>query len=348
MTLNKKLYEPSGYVDVSYIIKSGWPFVFVWGGRGTGKTYGALKYIIKHLKDTERRFMFLRRTQVQADLINKPELSPFKTICADYDLSIGPESLAKNIAGIYEYVEDNKRLIGYSAALSTFSSIRGFDGSDIDLIIYDEFIPERSDKAYIKAEGEALLNVYETISRNRELTGAPPVQLVALSNANDIGNAIFQELGLVDAAYKMKELHREILRIPERRIMLVNLDASPIALQKKNKTAIGDLVRGTESGYSSMAFDNDFVDESIAIIKPQALAAYAPVVTIGSYTIYRHKSNNIYYMTKHRSGSPERFTLADTSLKKFRLKYLYLYSAYMAERFYFETKAAAVYFDKLW
>lgn len=341
-----RIYEPSGYVDIPSIIRSDVTFIFIWGGRGIGKTYGALKYIIEYLKDTDRRFMFLRRTQTQADLINRPELSPFKTICRDYHIHIGPEPIAPNMAGIYEYIDDDKRLIGYSAALSTFSNVRGFDGSDIDIIIYDEFIPQRSDRAFIRAEGEALANVVETINRNREFEGDKPVQLVCLSNANDIGNPIFREFNLVDIADRMQRNQKIIYRNDSRHCMLVNLSDSPIAEAKKDN-ALAEFMEGSDSGFYSATYDNTFIDDSIANISSKNLSGYDPVVTVGLYTIYKHKSGG-YYMTSHRRGSPERYTLAAASLEKFRKKYYYLYNAYLNQHFDFETKNAAVYFENLW
>ena len=40
------LYLPNGYVDIRWILAQGLPFNFLVGGRGTGKTYGALKVVV--------------------------------------------------------------------------------------------------------------------------------------------------------------------------------------------------------------------------------------------------------------------------------------------------------------
>ena len=67
-------YDNNGYIKIESLLACGMPFIFVTGGRGTGKTYGALKYIL----DSGRRCMWMRRTQTETDLINKPEFQPFK------------------------------------------------------------------------------------------------------------------------------------------------------------------------------------------------------------------------------------------------------------------------------
>ena len=40
------LYLENGYVNMAKIIETDVPFIFVIGGRGTGKTYGTLQYML--------------------------------------------------------------------------------------------------------------------------------------------------------------------------------------------------------------------------------------------------------------------------------------------------------------
>ena len=182
-----KFYLPSGYFDVAAALDLGQPFTFVIGGRGSGKTYGALKCCI----DRGYKFGFMRRTQRQLDIINKPEFSPLKPICRDTGLRFTTRSLASGIAAFYPCELDNDGSevvsgppVGITLALSTVSNLRGFDASDIDILLYDEFIPEKSERP-LKNEADALFNAYETINRNRELDGKPPLRLVCMANAND-------------------------------------------------------------------------------------------------------------------------------------------------------------------
>ena len=60
------LYDDNGYFDIGRVLASKLPFIFVVGGRGTGKTFSSLKYVLEH----NIKFVFLRRTQSQVDLIN--------------------------------------------------------------------------------------------------------------------------------------------------------------------------------------------------------------------------------------------------------------------------------------
>ena len=128
-----KIYTAEGFCDIKGIIQQGYPFNFICGGRGTGKTYGALKYA----REDHKKFILMRRTQSQADLISKPEFSVFKPLNGDNGWEVIPERVSKYNSA---FVEDDIQ-IGFTCALSTISNMRGFDASDVELLIYDEFIP---------------------------------------------------------------------------------------------------------------------------------------------------------------------------------------------------------------
>ena len=155
------LYLPNGYVDIRWILAQCLPFNFLVGGRGTGKTYGALKVVV----EDNIKFMLPRRTQAQIDFVTKSEFSPIKPINRDLGVDITAAKKTKYNTGFY--ADDSGDPIGYASALSTMSNLRGFDASDVQLWIFDEFIPERHERP-IKNEGAAFLNAYETMNRNLE------------------------------------------------------------------------------------------------------------------------------------------------------------------------------------
>lgn len=329
------IYQKSGYIDIRAIMALGLPFNFIVGGRATGKTYTSLETV----KEDGIKFIYMRRTQSQADMINKPEFSPFKSLNEDHGWTIGSTALSKYNAGFYETVEteDGGRQcvgspIGYTCALSTISNMRGFDASDVRLLIYDEFIPEKHERP-IKNEGAAFLNAYETINRNRELKGEKPLQVLCLANANDLANPIFLELGLVRKAEQMRRKGQEISIDKERGAGLFILDKSPISAQKRN-TALYKLSRGSE--FSSMSLENDFANEDIGRIKTQPLGEFRPVVTVGEITVYKHKSRGEYYVSTHKAGSCAEFGSGDTDKNRFRRAYGWIWQEYMKNNIIFE------------
>lgn len=322
------LYSDNGYVNIKGILAQGLPFNFVVGGRGTGKTYTTLSEII----DQEIQFMFMRRTQSQADLINKPEFSPFKTINRDRNLNITTRPLSKYNAGFYRDAEEGGKPIGYSCALSTISNIRGFDAQDVDLLVYDEFIPESHERP-IKNEGSAFLNAYETINRNRELQGRKPLQVICLANANDLANPIFIELSLVKKADSMARKGQEISIDKNRGVGIFLLKESPISTAKQN-TALYKLTSGSD--FERMSLSNEFYNIDYTGVVKKPIIEYKPMVVVGEVCIYTHKHTNKLYCSTHIVGSPPRFSSGSADLTAFWCSYNWIWKEFMFGNIEFE------------
>lgn len=308
-----KIYYPeSGYVNIEGILREGYPFNFVCGGRGTGKTYDALRTA----RNKGIKFVLLRRTQTQADIISNPKFSVFKPLNDDLGWNVQPEKLGDKQKGFVE----NDNVIGYVMALNTLSNMRGFDASDIELIIFDEFIPEKHERP-IKNEAEALWNAYETINRNRELKGIPPVQLLCLANANDITNPVFESLSLIRIADRMQKKGTERWTDEKRGIQLIMLQRSPIS-NKKGGTALYHLTEG--SSFSKMSLENSFnVDRQH--VRPRPLCEYIPACKVGELCIYRHKTENRLYCTTHEAGVFKRKYSASDSDRIYYRRIFYLH-----------------------
>jgi hypothetical protein len=223
--------------------------------------------------------------------------------------------------------------------------MRGFDASDVELLIYDEFIPEKHERA-IKNEGSAFLNAYETINRNRELKGKKPVQFLALANSNRIDNPLFETLSLVNIAQEMADRRRApVYTNRDKGLLFISLDASPIS-RKKKETALYRLTSGSD--FEAMALDNRFTGVSFDNVRAANLNEFRPVVTVGEITIYKHKSENRYHVAFHRSGSARQYGIDETDLKRFRSAYANIWFKYIERNnVTFESAAALVLFEKI-
>ena len=335
-----KIYDKAGWVNIEGILCEGYPFNFIVGGRGTGKTYTALKIA----RGPGRRFMLMRRTQTQADIISKPEFSVFKPLNEDLQIDVRVKSISKYNAMFYEPINGEEKVIGYTCALSTISNMRGFDASDISLIIFDEFIPETHERP-LKHEADALFNAYETMNRNRELKGIAPIQLLCLANANDVANPLFEKLGLIRIADRMQKTRVERWTDDKRGIQLIMLHRSPIS-NAKGGTVLYNLTAGTE--FAEMALDNAF-DIDRSHVRPRPLNEYLPVCQIGELCIYRHKSSNWLYATTHYSGVFNQvFTLSDTDIIHYQRIYRAQWDMYISGKIDFEDILAEKLFIKYW
>ena len=167
-----KIYDDNDFVNIPEILKHEAFFIFIYGGRGTGKTYGSLQEFI----DNQWKFIYLRRLQSQVDIVKKDEFQPFKQLNEDRGWNIKPYAVNKYISAFHDtdINEDGKEIPvgdtkGILTSLSTFSNLRGIDGHDIRIIHLDEFIPELNERP-IKDEAGALLTLMRLLTEIESLT----------------------------------------------------------------------------------------------------------------------------------------------------------------------------------
>lgn len=278
-----------------------YPFQIFLGGRGCGKTYGALSGAL----DLPDKFIFMRRTAQELDLMLDSEkygegANPFKPINKDKNRDVGLSKIVKNMAGIYNREMVDGKLspvgapIGYGVALSTISSIRGMSFVDCSDCIYDEFVPEKHVRK-IKNEGGALLNAYETICRNREFDGEDPLRLWMLANSNDIYNDVFIELGIVSDVEKMVRQGKNDRYFKDRGLAIHLIQNNEEFVDAKRETALYKLTAG--SRFSEMALDNKFAYNDFSLIKHENLSGYRPLCHIGKAYIYAKKGDSYLYVS---------------------------------------------------
>ncbi len=257
------------------------------GGRGIGKTYSALSFLL----DTGKPFLYLRNTDKQMSLCASAFGNPFKKVAAD----LGRTVTMKAAGEIYVVKEDDT-IIGYGAALSTFENLRGVDLSDVEFVIFDEFIENR--KLSFK-QGSAFLNLYETINRNRELEGRNPLICILLSNAQRLNNPILADLGLIPV---IEDMMRNNVRLRITKDWYIELPESDVS-SAKTDTALYRMAAG--SRYADEALKNEFANDSFFNVGKQPLREYKPVCALDDIFLYRHKSNNTWYCCRSRADVQE-------------------------------------------
>lgn len=265
------------------------PVSIVIGGRGIGKTYSALSFML----ETGKAFLYLRNTDKQMSICATAMGNPFKKVAGD----MGRDITVKAAGELY-VIRDNdaEQTIGYGAALSTFENLRGVDMSDVEYVVFDEFIENRK-LAFNQAS--AFLNLYETINRNREFEGRPPLICILLSNAQRLANPILAELGLIEviegmirAGEHMRTTQHYFIELPE----------SSVSAAKAG-TALYQLAAG--SAYAEEALKNKFANDSFYGVKKQNIREYVPLCAIDGIFIYRHKSGRTYYCCRSRADCME-------------------------------------------
>lgn len=337
-----KLYQrEGGWANMPEIIQQPEPFILCIGGRGTGKTYNSLSFLLQN----KICFVYLRRTACQMELVSKPEFSPILKVALDLGMLLTSAPISKYATGIYHVDEDGKPIgepVAYIMALSTMANARSFDASAVDVILYDEAIPERHERL-IAHESDAILNMYESINRNRELAGGSPVKLVVLANANNLEAPVLQALHAVRPLDKMRKTGACEKHIKDRGLCIVLLRDSPVSANK-SETALYKLAAGDHDDFSEMALNNNFSKDNYSDVRPRPLQEFIPLASIGELTLYRHKSDGTYYVSEHRSGDPEIFENTVSDRVRFRRKYIKAWEAYFDKKLTFETAPIKVFY----
>lgn len=240
----KKCFDSNGFPDYDYIMGQNIPFIVITGGRGIGKTFGALYWHIKN----KQYFMYLRRTQVQVDTIASDEFNVFRSINVKKGTNIYCFKKGQNYIcapAIYDdkgKLKQNGESIGIVSSLATLSNKRGFSADNITTIIFDEVIPEKHERP-IKGEDEVFQNAYETINRNRELEGEPPVRCIMTTNSNGVNSHILNTFGIVPILERMHKQGKRIYINASRTLLIINMEDSPISEKRKQRYYIALSIR---------------------------------------------------------------------------------------------------------
>lgn len=163
------------YYNVDRTLSKQRLFNFVIGGRGMGKTYGCKEKGIKNFLKKHEQFVYIRRfdTDLQAAKIR----NFFSDICDSF-----PGTDFKAMNSLFKI---NGDIAGWYFPLSTAANLKSIPFPDVTLIIFDEFIISDGVHHYIPGEVTAFLELYSTISRDRD------VPVVFISNAITVTNPYF-------------------------------------------------------------------------------------------------------------------------------------------------------------
>lgn len=279
-----------------------WAYIIV-GGRNTGKTYGALKGCYERKKP----FIFIKRTNKDIDLLCAGsgtigtkknqyglDLSPFKSINRDTGSNVKAFKIHEGLGGFWECVAGDKgeekpegAPIGTLISLNSVSKFKGFDMAENDYLIFDEFIPAPWEKVNRK-EGDQLLDLYKTVSRDREHRGREPLKLICLANAVNISNPVANTLEVTDLIADMQLYNQEFSIIKDRGIFIRILQADKDFEAQEEQSPIYKAMGSTAWG--QMALKNTFAYNDFSNVGKPQIKGYAPRCSF----IYKHKKYYIY------------------------------------------------------
>ncbi len=296
------------------------------GARKRGKTYSMLEYAY----DENEQIIFLKRQVNDIKLLclnaknkhkklNKDtedddiegfeeddDFSPYADLNEDKHINVQPKMLdsEQGIATFYDRDSNWKAIkkVGIALAVASIAKYKGFGGMrKCKYIVFDEFIPAPWEKRISKLEGEAVIDLYQTVSRDREERGLEPLLLVCLANANDLSNQMFNTLEITDDVADMISKNEEVRKIGRKLVVLVDDSKLQIAKDEK-KTLIYEDMKDTVWG--RVTFSNEFARNDLSCIGHTSIKGMKCrcEVIYKSESWFIYQKEQMYYVCRSRSN----------------------------------------------
>lgn len=321
----------------------------VWSMRGPGKTYSFLYHSVYE----GHKFIYMKRTNEDVNFIcssdKNPLLSfdpsPFVPLNRDYGWNIKPILIEKGVGAFYHCNSDGDPTgapLGYCLSLNKIKSIKGVDFSDCDYICLDEFVPQ-THEIVRKTEGDALLDLYMTVARDREYRGKDPLKLILFANAEKISTPITNTLEIVDDMALLNFSEKTHMYIKDREIMLhhITLEECPVA-RKQAEGGMSKVMHNTN--WADKALGGIFANDDFSCVQKLPMKGFSPYIELmykrKYYYIYIRSSDGMHYMTTSRnSNSLFNFNLdKESSREAFYKDYLgELQAECLEDKFRFQT-----------
>lgn len=221
-------YDPNDLLSYNRILN------FLIGARGIGKSYGFKKYPINRFLKHGEQFIYVRRYKTELKKVGN-YFDDIKEEFPDDKLEVKGRDFKIN--GIQS---------GWAIPLSTWQSEKSNAYPNVTTIIFDEFIREKDNSHYLPNEVDALLNLMDTVFRDRE-----NVRCICLSNAVTVTNPYFVYFGLTPDIEKRFNANQDIV---------VEIPDSAEFSAMRRQTRFGRLIDGTD--YGDMSLDNAFTNDS--------------------------------------------------------------------------------------
>ena len=337
------MYTPAGWANTELFFNDPSPIVIAFGGRGIGKTYGVLKYLLEH----NISYVYMRRSQKNIEMLELDSMNPYAPLNQDLGTNIALYKNGKYFWGFYESTETKSgkkaptgNMIAPAVSLSTFC--RGIDGTKYDVLVYDEFIPQKIDKK-VRGEGDAFLNAVESLQRNRTLQGKRELKCILLSNTNALDNDILRAFGAIDKVDKMVRKGKTFARFNDALSIYLFKD-SPVSAAKE-ELAIYKMAQ--DEDFLGMALGNDFSASSYEHVESKPIEQYRPLVSIGNITVYMHKSEDLFYIVPGVKAEL-RYTTLKNDYAAFQRDFVFLKIAIYDRSVYYANAAVKVEFERIW
>lgn len=218
------------------------------GARGLGKTYGAKRLAVRNAIRKGEEFVYVRRFKTELKHVS----TFFNDIAGefpDFEFRVTGRTAAYRRRG-----DEGApwTAMGYFLALSSAATLKSVSYPKVTLMIFDEFIIETGSRRYLPGEVDTFLDLYSTIDRNQDR-----VRVLMLSNAVRSVNPYFVEWHL--------KAGKPFQRRGSGYVVCEIIDNKAFA-DRVSGTKFGRFIRSASPEYAKYAIDNEFSDDTPALL----------------------------------------------------------------------------------
>ena len=235
----------SKWWDINTILSYNKLLNFVVGLRGGGKTYGSKKKVIQNFIRKHKQFVYIRRYKSEMREAKKKFFDDVKQEFPDLNFKV---------VGNTALIDD--KIAGFFITLSISSTFKSVPFPDVNFIIFDEFLIDKSTFRYLPNEVTVFLDCVETIFRNRD-----DGTILCIGNAISFSNPYFLYFSIVQTG-------KEFFTLPN---ICVQHYTNEQFIEEKYRTRFGQLVKGTE--YANYSIENNYILDSKRFIERRSKSA---------------------------------------------------------------------------
>ena len=254
--------------------------------------------------------------------------SPWAPLNRDFGINVKPRLLKDGLGAYYDADADGNPVgpvINYVASLNAIKTLKGMDLSDAQWIIFDEFIPQAGEVVKT-AEGEMLMDLFETVNRDRRKRGKPGLKLILFANAEEISTHITNALEVVDTMAEMQATGLNILYDEDRGILFHHITENDFPYQAVELQDMYRVMKGTawaDKSFGGQFSKNDFSAVMTKPIKHMRCLYHLKYRRKNDAYIYINNKDGTYYMTSRSGKAILEFDLdRENQQKKFYLNHV--------------------------
>lgn len=305
-----------------------WCYI-VYSRRGPGKTYSMLLWSLINKKP----IIYMKRTIDDVNLICSAneygfDPSPYVPLNRDLGTNIKAIKIRDGIGAFYNINDEGNPAglpVSYILAMSAVKKFKGFDFSAVDVICFDEFIPQIGERtAAGNKEGELLMDLYMTTARDRLKRGREPLKLILFANAEEISTPVTNTLEVVDIMSDLNASGRSHYYDEDRDILIHHITQDEYPIQEQEKSGIYKAMINTAWGQKS--FEGEFSNNDFTNVMKINLKKFKCMIKLHykthDYYIYLNPNTGLYYMTTSQQKALFEYDLnKENDQKKFWLEH---------------------------